>query len=70
MLAGMTIDQIKSERVRAIIAGSATPGTDLRDIAGELSVADFREACAYFGGYSKLVDQAISERNFCVEHDC
>lgn len=65
----MTIDQIKSDFVRAIISGSPTPATDLRDKAAEMSVADFREACAYFGGYSRLVEHAIAEHNWCFEHN-
>lgn len=65
----MTIDQIKSPRVREILSGSPTPASDLRDQAADMSVADFHEACAYFGGYSKLVAQAVSEYNFCQERD-
>jgi len=65
----MTIDQIQSKRVREIIAGSPTPASDLRDQAGSMSVADFREACGYYGGYSKLVSAAVAEHNFCQERD-
>lgn len=68
-LSGMTIDQIKSDRVRAILSGSPTPASDLRDQAADMTVAEFREACAYYGGYSKLVEQAVSEHNWCTEHD-
>lgn len=65
----MTISQIKSEHVRAILSGSPTPATELRDQANNMSVADFREACAYFGGYSKLIEHATAEHNFCAEHN-
>lgn len=65
----MTIDQIQSPKVRAILSGSPTPATDLRDQSADMTVAEFREACAYFGGYSKLVEQANAEYNFCFERD-
>lgn len=65
----MRIEDIKSDKVRAILTGDPTPAWTLRDMAADLSVADFREACSYFGGYSRLVEQAVSERNFCFERD-
>lgn len=30
-------------------------------MAHDLTVAEFREACAYFGGYTKLVEHAEAE---------
>lgn len=67
---GMLIEQIQSQRVRDILTGSATPATDLRDQASDMTVTEFREACAYYGGYTKLVQASLEEMNFCREHDC
>lgn len=67
----MTLDQIKSRTVRNIISGSPTPCCDLRDAATAqtLSVSEFAEACSYFGGYSRLIEQAKAETSWCTEHD-
>jgi hypothetical protein len=65
----MPIQDIKSEKVRAILSGDPSPARTLRDMAPDLTVAEFQEACAYFGGYSKLIEHAIAEFNFCQYWD-
>jgi hypothetical protein len=67
----MTINQIKSNRVRLIISGSSTPALDLIDEIGarRLTQEETNEAIEYFFSLGGLRAVATAEQNFCIDND-
>lgn len=60
------VEKVKSLRVRSLLTGSATPGTDIKALPG-LTAEEICEAQSNLG--RTLVEQAATEYRFCQSQD-
>ncbi len=65
----MTAIQIRSDKVRLIITGSATPAWDLSLQWPDLTDDERYEAAAYYRSVSSLMEHAAAERAFVMDND-